>query len=134
NPRNWVADLTSGKKTNLTTMQYERHPIPAPDGSQVAYQARDPATSKLAVYAVDLKWHAGETPQPGVPRKISPFDSEHCGWPWSWSSNGKRLLYNCPIAGPVRLYDSESKETRQVLDRDIYDVEYSSDDLWIAFE
>jgi hypothetical protein len=133
NPRNWVQDLASHKKTVLTTSQYERKPAPTADGSRVAYQARDPTTSRAAVYVVDVKSRVGEMPQPGVPRKISRLDSEYCGWPWSWSSTGKHLMYNCPVPGPVLMYDSDTGKSTKVLGVNTFSVQYAPDDRWLAF-
>jgi eukaryotic-like serine/threonine-protein kinase len=69
--------------------------------------------------------------QPGVPKKISIPGA--CGYAWSWSSDGKQLLYNCPGAGPVHVFRSESGETSQFLGRQIYHVSFSPDSRWIAF-
>jgi Tol biopolymer transport system component len=132
NPRNWVLDVTSRTKTVLTTAPYERKPISTADGSKVAYQARNPATSKLTLYAIDLTWHEGAA-QPGIPHKISELDSESCGWPWSWSMTGRHLLYNCPVSGPVWRYDTQTGANTQVMGQDIYGVQYSPDDRWVAF-
>jgi serine/threonine protein kinase/Tol biopolymer transport system component len=134
NPRDWVQDVINRKKAVLTTTPYERKPTPSADGSRVAYQARNPATSKMAVYVIDLTWHGGEVLQPGVPRKISGLDSESCGWPWSWSTSGRYLFYNCPISGPVWRYDTATGANAQVLGKNIYSVEYSPDGRWIAFQ
>jgi Tol biopolymer transport system component len=134
NPRNWVQDLATGRRTNLTTSTYERHPAPNADASRVAYQTRDPATSKLAVYVVEVKWPENGMPQPGVPRKISKLDSEQCGWPWAWVSTGTRLFYNCPVAGPVWFYDAATGESRQIMHENIFDVAPSPDERWLAFQ
>jgi len=134
NPRNWIEDLVTRTKSTWTTMAFEDYPIAAADGSRVAYQARDPATSKMGVYVTELVLRQGERPQPGVPRKITGHDDQDCGWPWSWSSTGTRLLYNCPIPGPVWMYDVASGDSREVTGKlGLFNFKPSPDYRWVEF-
>jgi eukaryotic-like serine/threonine-protein kinase len=126
----WVKDLISGKETNLTnTPADEARPTITADGSKLAYRRVDfPSPS---IHVMSIGQDSAGVLQPGVPKKISIPGA--CGYAWSWSSDAKLLLYNCPGSGPVHVFHSESGETSQFLGRQIYHVSFSPDDRWIVF-
>ncbi len=126
----WVKDLASGKETNLTnTPVDEWRPTINADGSKVAYRMME--TPSPSIYVLPVAEGSQGAPQPGVAQKIS--IPGHSGYPWSWSSDGRKLLYNCPAREAVRLFDAGSGETTQVLGPLCFQVHFAPDDRWIVF-
>jgi Tol biopolymer transport system component len=126
----WVKDLASGKETNLTnTPVSEWRPTLSADGSRVAYRMME--TPSPSIYVLPVAESSQGAPQPGVAQKISV--AGYCGYPWSWSSDGRKLLYNCPSREAVRLFDAESGQTTQVLGSQCFQVYFAPDDRWIVF-
>ncbi len=125
----WVKDLTSGKETNLTNSPGdENRPTINATGSKLAYRRMDQPSPTISMMSIGQD--SAGLPQAGVPQKIQ---GGPCGYPWAWTSDGKRLAFNCPASGPVQMFNSESGEVLQILGRVIYHVSFSSDDRWIAF-
>ncbi len=127
----WIRDLISGKETNLTnTAIDESRPTITADGSRLAYRTMG---NNLAptIQVMAIGQDSAGVPQPGIAQKIS--IPGPCGYPWSFSSDAKLLLYNCPSNGPVQVFHSESGETSQILERLIFQVSFSPDDRWIVF-
>ena len=92
----WVKDLAGGKETNLTNSPVnEWRPTITADGSKVAYAMMEPPSR--SIYVLTVAEGVQGAPQPGVAQKIS--IPGYCGYPWSWSSDGRKLLYNCPANG-----------------------------------
>jgi hypothetical protein len=81
---------------------------------------------------ISIGWGPAGAPQPSLPQKIAGGPGA-CGYPWGWSSDGKRLSYNCPSGGPVHVFHTESGESTQVLEQQIYHVSFSPDDRWLVF-
>jgi serine/threonine protein kinase/dipeptidyl aminopeptidase/acylaminoacyl peptidase len=126
----WVKDLASGKETNLTnTPVGEWRPTLTGDGSKVAYRMME--TPSPSIWVLPVAQGSQGAPQPGVAQKISV--PGYCGYPWSWSSDGRKLLYNCPSREAVRLFDAESGQTTQVLGPLCFQVHFAPDDRWIVF-
>lgn len=127
----WVKDLTSGKETNLTNSPVdEGRPTITADGSKLAFRKMD-----LPLPTVDLisiNWDSAGVPQPGVLQRIA-SGPRTCGYPWAWSSDGKRLSYNCPSSGPVQVFHTESAKSTQVLEQQIYHASFSPDNRWLVF-
>ena len=93
----WVKDLSSGKETNLTnTLIDEARPAISADGSRLAYRRMD--NPSPSIHVMSIGQDSAGVHQPGVPQKISIPGA--CGYAWSWSSDGKQLLYNCPNVWP----------------------------------
>jgi serine/threonine protein kinase/Tol biopolymer transport system component len=127
----WVKDLASGKETNLTNSPVdEGRPTITVDGSKLAYRKMDLPSPTIDL--ISIGWDSAGAPQPSLPRKIA-IGPGTCGYPWAWSSDGKRLSYNCPSGGPVHVFHTDSGESTQVLDRQIYHVSFSPDDRWLVF-
>jgi Tol biopolymer transport system component len=125
-----VKDLVSGKETNLTnTPVNEWRPTITADGSKVAYRMMEKPSP--SIYILTVAEGSQGAPQPGVAQKIS--IPGYCEYPWSWSSDGRKLLYNCPNTEPVRLFDAGSGETTQVLGPRCFQVHFAPDDRWIVF-
>jgi eukaryotic-like serine/threonine-protein kinase len=127
----WVKDLATGKETNLTnTPVGENRPTITRDGSKLACRLMERPDASIQVMAVSQD--STGVPQSGVPQKVSV--SGRCGYPWSWSSDGAKLIYNCPAASAVLLFDSKTSESSQIfLAGRIYQVYFSPDDHWLAF-
>jgi Tol biopolymer transport system component len=126
----WVKDLISGKETNLTNTEIdEARPAISADGSRLAYRRMDGLAP--SIHVMSIGHDSAGVPQPEVAQKIS--IPGPCGYAWSWSSDGKQLLYNCPGSGPVYVFHSESGETSQLMGRQIFQVSFSPDDRWIVF-
>jgi hypothetical protein len=56
-----------------------------------------------------------------------------CGHPWSWSSDGAKLLYNCPATEAVILFDSKTGVNHRLLSPPVFQVYFSPDDRWLLF-
>jgi eukaryotic-like serine/threonine-protein kinase len=126
----WVKDLASGKETNLTnTPVNEWRPTINAEVSKVAYRMME--TPSPSIYVLPVAAGSQGAPQPGVAQKISV--PGYSGHPWSWSSDGRKLLYNCPAMEAVRLFDAGSGETTQVLGPLCFQVHFAPDDRWIVF-
>jgi eukaryotic-like serine/threonine-protein kinase len=124
----WVKDLASGKETNLTnTPLNETRPTITTDGSKLAYRLMERPEPSIQVVAVSQD--STGVPQAGAPQKVSV--PGECGHPWSWSSDGAKLLYNCPSNEAVPLFDSKTGSTKQVLGA-AFQVYFSPDDRWLV--
>jgi Tol biopolymer transport system component/predicted Ser/Thr protein kinase len=129
----WFKNLESGKETDLTpTPADEFHPRLAADASKVVYSTTKDQLSLLHVLA--LTPGPDGTSRPGVPERAC----EGCRWAWSWSSDGKRVLFS-PQAGErahIAVLDVSSGEKTPLLTHprhNLYQANFSPDDRWIAF-
>jgi eukaryotic-like serine/threonine-protein kinase len=122
----WVKDLKDGKEAALTSVTgTESWPIISADGSKVAYGGVEKQVQMIQVIR-----SSG-----GVPERVC----TDCRSPWSFSSDGKLLLYwesDRSTTSTVAVLDLGSGRKTQILKRTgygIYRTRFSPDDRWIAF-
>jgi Tol biopolymer transport system component len=120
----WLRDMRSGKEAVLNASpQSKRRAVISPDGSRVAYFTYEDQKDAISVMQV-----AGT-------REFQKICLD-CGFPVSWSPDGKSLLYSRDK--PIRwfLLDAESGKSTELLKHPKYDIhrtQISPDGQWLAF-
>jgi serine/threonine protein kinase/Tol biopolymer transport system component len=121
----WLKDLKSGKERRLITANGVLFSAPqlTADGSRVGYIHQTPGNQQCAFDAVATSGGEDES-----------FPSD-CGLPYSWSQDGKRMLYEM-LGRSVFLLDVASRQKTEILKHPKFVVSrgrFSPDDRWIAF-
>ena len=130
----WFLDLTTGKKTQLSTnVSVKFKSLIRRDGSQVYYGD----TSAGGIFAVSTSG--------GAPEQLC----HDCNtWQWDWSPDRKRILTWDRYGGFASLDDATSRSVRAAIvnletgkrsvflqrrGEDLYEFQWSPDGKWIAF-
>ena len=130
----WLKNLETGKETDLTpTPADEFHPRLTADASKVVYSITKEGVTSF--YVMSVAAGPDGAPRPGVPEKAC----EGCRFAWSWSSDGKRILFAPQQSGtvPVSVLNVSSGEKVPLLAHprfNLYQANFSPDDRWIAFQ
>jgi serine/threonine protein kinase/Tol biopolymer transport system component len=117
-----VKDLDSGRLTSLAVLpSILGWPAIAPDGSKVAYIIDGPQRAIFTIPATG-----------GEPEKVC----DGCAAAWSFSPDGKKILFWSARSRAAGLLDLASRQTSEILQRSdyaIYRTRFSPDGRWIAF-
>jgi TolB protein len=120
----WLRDMVSGKEVAVTAdPQPKSRALIHPDGTKVAYVINE--NNKQSIRVMPLNG-TGES------QKLC----EDCGFPVSWTPDGKGLLY--AQDEPIRwlFLDAQSGKTTDLLRHPKYDIhrlQISPDGRWLAF-
>jgi Tol biopolymer transport system component len=118
----WTRDLTSGKESNISNDQAEQWlPVLSPDGEQIAYLTFE--DGKPAIYQRPF---AG-----GVGRPLC----ADCGWPRSWSRDGRFLLFDRGDPSAIHALDVATGQHAPILSGPgaVSAASVSPDGNWVAF-
>jgi Tol biopolymer transport system component/predicted Ser/Thr protein kinase len=130
----WFKNLETGKETDLTpTPADEFHPRLTADASKVVYSITKDGV--YSFYVMSVAPGPDGAPRPGVPEKVC----EACRFAWSWSSDGKSILFAPQQSGtvPIAVLNVSSGEKVPLLAHpryNLYQANFSPDDRWIAFQ
>lgn len=121
----FVKDLGSGRETRLTdAAANEDLPILSADESKVAYRIYYPSANRQEIWTVPASG--------GIPERVC----ENCGYPRSWSSDGKAILYLGRVPARVSILDIASGRKRAVLSHDpvrLWSPRLSPGGRWMVF-
>jgi Tol biopolymer transport system component len=119
----WTRDLTTGKDTNLSNDAAEQWlPVLSPNGERIAYLAYE--QGEAAIY---VRPFAG-----GVGRPLC----ADCGWPRSWSPDGRFLLFDRGDPASVHALEVETGNHAPILSSPSEGADsarISPDGQWVAF-
>ncbi len=120
----FLKDLVTGQESRLTdSPTNEDLPVFSRDGSKVAYRVYLEAGPRQELWVVPLKG--------GMPERVC----EDCGYPRSWSRDGKSILYLGREPARVSLLDLASGKKTGLVEYEpvrLWSPYFSPDDRWIA--
>lgn len=120
----WAKDLTTGKESRFPgTGLSDEFPKISPDGSRVAF-------------TVVQEQHKAAICVRSFSRNLPDQVFENGDWVWTWSPDGRYLLYKWGALRRVRLLELISGRRSEFLqdpDGQVFQPSFSSDGRWIAF-